>query len=289
MTKISAAILCIALAIAASSQHAVSQTIERTLKSQGEMREYKLHIPVGLPDNAPLVIALHGYGSTNAPERFGMDAAADRHGFAVCYPLGVKDRKGKTCWNVGYPFQEDMKMDDIRFLRQLVRHLQKEYGFSKKNVFCTGMSNGGDMCYVLASRCPGLFTALAPVAGFMSVCTLREDKSQAAVPLLEIHGTMDRTTRWEGDLDNEGGWGAYLPVPVAVQYFAAKGKCTRYECDTLAGNTSSINKVARHIYSNGTDGTEVWLYECIGGKHSWSKTGVDTCETIWEFFSKFLQ
>ncbi|MCM1177598.1 MAG: prolyl oligopeptidase family serine peptidase [Clostridium sp.] len=289
MKKTAISLLLTGLAIAVSASGAHARDIEKTLRSQGTEREYKLHIPDSLPDNAPLVIVLHGYGSTNSPERFGMNAAADRHGFAVCYPLGVKDSRGKTCWNVGYPFQKDMGMDDIRFLRQLVRHLQKEFGFSRENVFCTGMSNGGDMCYMLAAQAPELFAALAPVAGFMSVEIMRNDRSHTPVPLLEIHGTMDRTTRWEGDLDNNGGWGAYVSIPVAVQYFAAKGKCTRFSRDTLSLRSPGDLQVVAHRYSYGTEGTEVWLYESIGGKHSWGKIGVDTCETIWKFFSRFMK
>lgn len=265
------------------------ETLNRTIRSGGIERSYILYLPKGLPQDAPLVVMLHGYGGTNAPERYGMNATADRHGFAVCYPLGAKDGRNKTCWNVGYPFQADMRVDDIAFFEKLIRHLQKEYGLSRRNVFCTGMSNGGDMCYMLAAQRPQLFAALAPVAGFMSVEILRGDRSRTPVPLFEIHGTADRTTRWEGDLDNEGGWGAYLPIPVAVGYWAAKARCARIACDTLPQHPGSDLRVVAHRYTDAADDTEVWLYETIGGKHSWNKTGVDTCEAVWEFFSKYVK
>lgn len=60
-------------------------------------------------------------------------------------------------------------------------------------------SNGGEMCYLPASRCPEKLAALGPVAGFMSVEILRSNRNRHPIPLLEIHGTADRTTRWEGD------------------------------------------------------------------------------------------
>ena len=178
----------------------LAQTPGHTLRSGGIDRTYRLHLPEGLPDGAPLVIVLHGYGGQGDPERFDMNRVADRHGFAVCYPQGERDGRGKTCWNVGYPFQADMAVDDVRFLSELIRHLQKKHGLSRRNVFCTGMSNGGDMCYLLASRCPETYAALGPVAGFMSVEILRSDRNPHPIPLFEIHGTEDRTTRWEGDL-----------------------------------------------------------------------------------------
>ena len=181
-----------------------------------------------------------------------------------------------------------MTVDDVRFLTELIRHLAKEHRLSRRNVFCTGMSNGGDMCYLLASRCPEVYAALGPVAGFMSVEILRSDRNPRPIPLFEIHGTKDRTTRWEGDLGNEGGWGAYVSVPTAVGYWAAKNKCLAEQVDTLPSRPGGLQVIA-HRYTDGTDGNEVWLYETVGGKHSWKETGVDTGEELWKFFSKYVR
>ena len=264
------------------------ETRTETLRSGGVERTYRLHLPADLPDNAPLVIVLHGYGGDANPEAFGMNATADRHGFAVCYPQGERDSRGKRGWNVGYPSQAEMPIDDVQFLEDLIGHLHRHYGLSRRNVFCTGMSNGGDMCYLLAAQRPDLFAALGPVAGFMSVAILREDKSLQPVPLFEIHGTADPTTRWEGDLTGEDGWGAYLPIPMAVGYWAAKNKCLEHRIDTLSRGADGLQVIA-HRYTGGTDGNEVWLYETLGGKHSWKKTGVDTCEELWRFFSRYVR
>ena len=264
------------------------ETRTETLRSGGVERTYHLYLPANLPDNAPLVIVLHGYGGDANPEAFGMNATADRHGFAVCYPQGERDSRGKRGWNVGYPSQAEMPIDDVQFLEDLIGHLHRHYGLSRRNVFCTGMSNGGDMCYLLASQHPDLFAALGSVAGFMSVAILRKDESSQPVPLFEIHGTADATTRWEGDLTGEGGWGAYLPIPMAVGYWAAKNKCLEHRIDTLSRGAYGLQVIA-HRYTGGTDGNEVWLYETLGGKHSWKKTGVDTCEELWRFFSRYVR
>lgn len=86
------------------------------MKYQGLEREYILYLPEGLPDNAPLVLVLHGYGGRAMKGGSAMCKVADREKFAVCYPQGAKDGKDKTCWNVGYPFQEGLKTDDVNFL-----------------------------------------------------------------------------------------------------------------------------------------------------------------------------
>ena len=243
---------------------AAQETRTESLRAGGLERRYVLHLPEGLPAEAPLVIVLHGYGGDADPERFGMNATADRHRFAVCYPQGERDGRGKRCWNVGYPFQADMPVDDIRFLEELIDHLHRRYGLSRRNVFCTGMSNGGDMCYLLAVRRPELFAALGPVAGFMSVSALREDESRQPVPLFEIHGTLDRTTHWEGDLENRDGWGAYLPIPMAVGYWAAKAKCLR--------NTS---------WHGWNWPNAIWLRE-NRQRHCSLSRNVSSIRTIWE-------
>ena len=43
-----------------------------------------------------------------------------------------------------------------------------------------------------------------------------------AMPVFEIHGTNDNVTPYEGDLNNEDGWGAFLDIPTTIEYFADK-------------------------------------------------------------------
>jgi Poly(3-hydroxybutyrate) depolymerase len=152
------------------------------------------------------------------------------------------------------------------------------------------MSNGGEMCYQLAAQRPRLFAAVAPVSGLMLEWLYKADTSDVPVPLFEIHGTADRTSAWEGDLDNKGGWGAYVAVPMAVHYWAAKNKCTGMQTDTIPGRTpENGRKVIAHRFTGGTGGSEVWLYEIVGGKHSWGEQDIDTGEELWKFFSKFVK
>lgn len=113
-------------------------------------REYLLYIPEGIVPDAPLVMVLHGYGGRAMKGGENLREVADREKFAVCYAQGAKDARGKSCWNVGYPFQAGLKTDDVDFLCKLARHLQKEYNLNRNNTFLTGMSNGGEMCYLMA-------------------------------------------------------------------------------------------------------------------------------------------
>ncbi len=256
-----------------------------TCTIDGTERSYRLYIPDNLAKKAPLVFVLHGYGSSFNLDHYGMNSVADRYGFAVCYPQGTKDSRGKRCWNVGYPFQADMTVDDVSFLCKLAAMLQKRHGLSRRNTFCTGMSNGGEMCYLLAYRPQKTFAAVAPIAG-LTMAWMPQKYDPHPIPLLEIHGTEDRTSEWTGDPDNDGGWGAYLAVPEAIGNIAACNGCDKMsETDVR----SRRNPVTAYRYYGGKRGYEVWLYKIEGGGHSWGDKDIDTAEEIWKFFSTFAK
>ena len=254
----------------------------------GIERTYKLYLPKNLKPNAPLVFALHGYGGSFNFDNVGLNEVADRYGFALCYPQGSKDGRGNNCWNVGYPFQADMTVDDISFLCTLAKHLQKQHSLSRHNTFCTGMSNGGEMCYLLAYDKQNTFAAVAPIAGLTMEWMPKAYTRTRPIPLFEIHGTEDRTSEWSGDLENKGGWGAYLPVPDAVDYWVKRNGCTTESTDTIPPKGEKSHLTIAHRYTDAKSGCDVWLYEIVDAGHSWFTEDFDTAEEIWKFFSKYL-
>ena len=255
----------------------------------GVERTYKLYLPTNIKRKAPLVFVLHGYGGSFNLDDKGFNEAADRYGFAVCYPQGSKDRRGKNCWNVGYPFQADMGVDDVSFLCKLAKKLQKEYKLSRRNTFCTGMSNGGEMSYLLAYDRQNTFKAVAPIAGLTMEWMTKTYTRTRPIPLFEIHGTEDRTSEWGGDLKNRGGWGEYIAVPDAVNFWVERNGCKREVTDTLPLKSANSHKVVSHKYIDGKKGKDVWLYEIIGGSHTWGTKDLNTAEEIWKFFSTFVK
>ena len=70
----------------------------------GHMRKFVMFLPADMKPNAPVVFVLHGYSGKIWRENPLVETAR-REGFAVCIPQGLPDLKGKTSWNVGYPFQ----------------------------------------------------------------------------------------------------------------------------------------------------------------------------------------
>lgn len=297
--KVRTILLATAYLAAMWPQASRAQRIVRdSLVINGHMRHFKMLLPDRLSVKAPLVLALHGYGSKVSVERWmqsptdtWMNEAAVRHDFALCVPLGLKDKTGRRGWNVRYPSQEGWEMDDVSTVEQLARHVQKKYGLSKANTFLTGMSNGGEMCYVLNYKRQSVFRALASVAGLTLTWMFEEREKSRPIPFMEIHGTEDRTSEWTGDLENKFGWGCYMSVPDAVAHIVEKNGCKPLPTDTVKGKSfdKDGHLVVHHRFANPRTHNDVWLYEVIGAGHNWFLSDMDTGEEIWKFFSRYLK
>lgn len=262
----------------------------------GRAREYFLYVPETAPKGCPLVMLIHGYGQKAEGYVPQMMDVAREEGFAVCYPVGRKNALGKPGWNVGYPQQADVSGDDdVALLQHLARLLQQEHGFNPKGTFLTGMSNGGDMCYLMAYEDQDVFAALASVAG--QTMKWRSDRSAPArpVPFLEVHGTADRSARWDGDVTGRFGWGAYLSVPEGTGILIRKNGCTVERVTRLPLRHPGARQVFLHRHTGGVaawpggPGCEVRIFEIKGGKHSWALTDMDTCREIWNFFRIYIR
>lgn len=257
------------------------------MKYKGAERIYYMFIPESAKAGAPLVIYTHGYGSKTF-WREDLNAAAERHGFAVCCPVGAPDTKGKAGWFVGYPSQSNMDPHEEKFFAALSDEVCRRFNLSRENVFLTGMSNGGDLCYQIIYTKPDLFRAYASVAGLTFEYAYK-NKLTKPVALLEIHGDNDHTSMWGGDHENSGGWGAYIPVPLAVASIAANNRCTVMKTSSTPSKADPKRSIDITSYSGAPSGKDVILYKVEGGKHSWHDKDVDTGEIIISFFSRYVK
>ena len=283
---------------------------ERTFSHQGLERTYHLYLPENLIISAPLVVVMHGYTSSaeNIMSYSKMNEVADREGFAVVYPQGTIDSEGNAFFNVGYEFHQTSKIDDVSFIRELVLYLREEYQLSKKNTFATGMSNGGDMSYLLACTSSDLFSAVAPVAGVMMKEILDNCNSKKPIPVFETHGTRDKISLFEGDIENQEGWGAYYGLPETIQFWADKHSLDKSEYIQITSKSEGYeNDIIFERYWSEDNLNEVWLYKIVDGGHVWpgfrirwwesplawyymgsGNDDINASEEVWKFFEKFV-
>lgn len=267
-----------------------------TFQHDGLTREYIYYQPDNLPANAPLVFVCHPYsGLAEVIMDFShMNALADEHGFAVCYPQGTVDINGNTFFNVGYTDQDNPTVDDVGFVVALVQHLQDTYQLSSQNTFCTGFSNGADFCYLLACQASTIFRAVAPVSGTMLTDTFENCNPENPIPVFETHGTADLVTFYNGDPNNSGGWGTYPSVPTIINFWSNLNGLTQTATDTLPDIfPGDYTYIIREIHSSPDTNHEVWLYKVFEGGHDWvgsfGNMDVDISQEIWTFFSQYIQ
>ena len=255
----------------------------------GLNREYIYYSPSNIQPDAPLVFVAHGFtGSAQGIMNYcGMNSVADQNGFAVCYPQGTTDASGDNFWNVGYDFHMGVTVDDAGFVVSLASYLQDTYDLSTENTFFTGMSNGGELCYLLACETSDIFRAYAPVAGTIFPNGLSNNICSATnpVPIFETHGRNDNVTLIEGDPYDQY-WGPYLSTDTIINFWVDHNSLTDLVIDTFP-NLNNNNKITiSYKYSDPTTTNEVWLYTHKSG-HNWGDDGdIIIEEEIWDFFSR---
>lgn len=119
----------------------------------------------------PLVLALHGYTDTGEgfAERSGWSFLAQKYdiivAFPTAYPYDRYQEGGRLCWlpawNCGiYP--RDDNLDDVAFLKIVLKETQERYAINKSKIYVTGHSNGSRMTQKLMREFP-VFAAYGPV------------------------------------------------------------------------------------------------------------------------------
>jgi polyhydroxybutyrate depolymerase len=270
-----------------------------SIESGGRARSYLVHVPASYDGRTPypLVLGFHGHGGQgeNQERLSGMEAVSDLNGFILAYPDGI-DRG----WNDGRGINEGI--DDVGFVRDLVKKLSSEYNVDPKRVYATGISNGGFMSFRLACDAPDVFAAVAPVAALMSVPLVQENRSTTPVSVLLVNGTEDPLVPWDGGEIGGvlGDRGEGISTQASIDYWVALDGCSTTPRvtglpDLDPGDGTTVTQVA---YPGGRDATEVVLCTVTGGGHTWpggyqymreriigrTSRDLEASQYIWEFF-----
>lgn len=200
-------------------------------------------IPVTVPSSytgdaeAPLIVLLHGYGSSGEGQDTYMkiSALADAYGFLLVAPDGTPSagernprfwNASSACCNFG-----GTEVDDSAYLSGLIDKVKDQYRIDQKRVFLIGHSNGGFMSYRMAHDHSDTIAALVSLAG----ADQSEMRSAPAHPVhvLQLHGTADSVIRYGG---GEIQGGAYPGAKKTVENWAAHNGC-----DTASSVTGALD------------------------------------------------
>jgi polyhydroxybutyrate depolymerase len=276
-----------------------------TLQHQGIARQAILHRPPGNRMPRPLVIALHGLNQPAAELQaaLGLDAVADREGFATAYPSAVIGRWSYTAERpVVLPGGGGL-LDDTGFLAALVDRLVAEQVADPAAVFVTGQSRGGLLAWTLACEAAGRYAAIAPLITGMTGRQLTDCAPARPVPLLLLAGTGDRVQPYDGWL-----YAGYrlVSVPETLEFWRRQLGCSGQASRLLPHRQAADPTRAAIVdWSGCAPGTGLRFLRVEGGGHRLPSLGetqplpgpasaglqnqdFDTAEEIWRFFGGYL-
>jgi len=245
-----------------------------TMEWDGKQRSYDLHAPPGFsPTGAklPLVVVMHYRDGSpkTMREMTRLDAKADAEGFLVAYPQGLNGAvNALICCGSN---------DDVGFIRTMVEHLVAQWNVDPARIYATGISNGADMAFRLAVEVPGMFAAIAPVAGgFLGPKAIDDPafKPSKKVSVVTFAGNDDRTTN---------------NIVSGMRAWHRKLGCTEKEPVWIdAGKTVNVSTATC------ADGSDTAFYTVNGMGHAWpggtdaglgySKAQINAVDTMWAYF-----
>ena len=259
----------------------------------GITRHYILHVPEKLPPQSPLVFNLHG-GLVTAiqTQSFSqMDILANQESFAVCYPQGLSiyDEFDGPMWNANLNFTPDVELDDSGFLAALAIHLQEQHNLSAECTYACGWSTGAFMCFTLACEYPDVFHAIGSLSGSMSGYDWGNCNTSNHTPIVQISGMQDILMPYTGVGPNDPVFYGGPGIEELVDFWTTDMN----ECMSFYSTPSFGQQYEFDIYSDCSNGTEVWEYRVLDGGHdwfgAWGSDAVNVTGVFWDFFKYIWQ
>lgn len=275
------------------------------LRHDGLERKALVHVPAsyraGLP--VPLVLAFHGGGGHAEymadDQRYGLNSVAERHGFIVVFPNGYSKLPGGrfATWNAGGCCGDarDKQVDDVGFVRVLVKRLQAQLSIDARRIYATGMSNGGMMSHRLACEAADLFAAVAAVAGTDATSPCQPSRP---IAVLHIHARDDSHVLFDGGAGKDAFRDRsqvmdFVSVPETMLRWTRRDQCRADPRRVLDRPGAYCDR-----WEACAGGAELQLCVTETGGHSWpgaektrrgkpgASQALDAGETIWDFFSR---
>ena len=184
-----------------------------------------VYVPAHLPPKAPLVVALHGNGTSAANlTNAGWNQLADEFGFAVLYPQQKSVNSAGEAAGLGFGYWkpgtgQHREDPEPRSIIQMINYMIENHDLDSGRVFATGLSGGGAMTLVLLAGYPEVFNAGATIAGMPYKCATNEaelldpETGCATLTLPFKPPTKNRTAEAWGDLVRSARPGYLGPYP----------------------------------------------------------------------------
>jgi polyhydroxybutyrate depolymerase len=274
--------IALACLFAAHMSFAATSDAVDFLVHDGYKHRYIVHVSSAYDPEipVPLVLNFHDvFGKAETQRKLsGMNATADKYGFIVVYPEGIKGT-----WNAGQccGFAEWQNLDDVGFVRELIETLQRKYSIDKQRIYATGFGDGAMLCYRLACELPDRFAAIGPVGGGMGGDGPLPSRP---VAILHIHGVKDQNYPFNGGVGKRSvATVSFRSVAESLNFWLKANHCQL----TPVVTKDKDFVIERYERSPGQSGAPVVLCRLLQIGHLWPALELfNTNELLWAFFSQ---
>lgn len=279
-----------------------------SFRFNGYKRSYHVYMPKDLNPKLsyPLLLALHGGGGTALQMRkltkYGFEKLADSKNFIIIYPQGI-DKHWNDYRGVKSRRAQKENIDDVAFIREVIKKVSLDFPVNDKKIFTTGISNGAMMSFTLACKASDIIKGAATVAGAMPKNLVKKCKPIRPISILMINGDKDKLVHWEGGYVTgpfgRKKFGKTLSVEDSFNFWLKLNSCKKKSLKSkLLDRIEDETRVKISKYKCGKS-TKTILYGIKGGGHTWpqgakylpgfliGKTSQEfnACKTIWNFFN----
>jgi polyhydroxybutyrate depolymerase len=284
--------------LATLSTSAQQQEAEK-INVDGATRKFETYIPSvsNAIDKLPVIISLHGRLGTGKGMMSFADfrSMAQREKIIIVCPDGID-----KSWADGRQTPAGKKkIDDVKFIDQLISYILNTYHADAKRIYVTGMSNGGFMASRLACELNNRIAAVAIVGASMAMNM--DYKPNKPMPVMYIQGTKDPLVPFDGGSIKSGAGEAYGHADV-LSLWATTDHCDKKPVITnLADDAHDGTSVIKEEYSSAKSNIKVIGYTITDGGHTWPggsqylpkfligsvSHNLNACEVIWDFFKGY--
>ncbi|KAJ6631345.1 Alpha/Beta hydrolase protein [Mycena sp. CBHHK59/15] len=265
-------------------------------------RSFLVHIPAKYDPNTThaVVLSFHGYGADDREQEeiTGLSKDGnliDNKGIIAVYPLAAygpgQNKKPARAWT-GAPYSPQ-DVDDFGFVSALLDSLQDNLCVDPKRIYASGMSNGGGFVNLLACSADmaSKFAAFAPVSAALYSGThpFNSCNPGRKVPLINFHGTADKTVPYDGRNVTTDTVDDTAPIPPWREAWVVRNGC---DASTPSNVSHPYDGVVETTWQCGDNNeTTVKAFEIENGIHRWpskAETTFDsTPEQILPFFNQY--
>ena len=241
---------------------------------------YKLYVPAAADEGRrPLVVLLHG--CTQDPDDFaagtGMNERAEAEGTFVLYPTQTAAANHSRCWNWFRPEDQQRGRGEPAQIAAITKAVIDAHDIDPDRVYIAGLSAGGAMAAIVASKYPELFAAVGVHSGLPDGAARNLPDALAAMrtgstrgrangdasgsstrmpPTIVFHGDQDRTVHPSN---------GRAVVEAALR---DAGPVTERTVDAPAQGRSKPFTRSEYLDAAGRTAVESWIVH--GGGHAWA-------------------